>query len=57
MVGVIAAGLAANGLDLIHVFVGLFAASAATILLSIGGLFYLAWFPLLARDLLSGGAR
>lgn len=45
-------GLLANGLDFVHVFVGLLAPSIATILLSIGGLFYLAWFPLLGRDLL-----
>jgi hypothetical protein len=44
-------GLLANGLDLAHVFVALFLPSLATILLMIGGLFYLAWFPLLGRDL------
>jgi hypothetical protein len=50
--GTAVSGLAANGLDLLHVFVGLLLPSVATILLSIGGVFYLAWFPLLARDLL-----
>lgn len=48
-------GLAANGLDWIHVFVGLFATSLANTLLYIGGVFYLAWFPLLGRDLLRFG--
>jgi hypothetical protein len=48
-------GLLANGLDFVHVFVALLAPSIATILLSIGGLFYLAWFPLLGRDLLKIG--
>jgi hypothetical protein len=48
-------GLLSNGLDLIHVFVALLAPSIATILLSIGGLFYLVWFPLLGRDLLKLG--
>jgi hypothetical protein len=48
-------GLLANGLDFVHVFVGLLAPSIATTLLSISGLFYLAWFPLLGRDLLKIG--
>jgi hypothetical protein len=50
--GTAVSGLAANGLDLLHVFVGLLLPSVATILLYIAGVFYLAWFPLLARDLL-----
>ena len=41
-----------NGLDLVHVFVMLFAPGAASILLGITGPFYLAWFPLLGWDLL-----
>jgi hypothetical protein len=48
-------GILANGLDLAHVFIGLFLPSLATILLSVGGLFYLVWFPLLGRDLLRLG--
>jgi hypothetical protein len=50
--GTAVSGLAANGLDLLHVFIGLLLPSVATILLYIAGVFYLAWFPLLARDLL-----
>ena len=45
-------GMLANGLDFIHLFVGLFAPVLATILLFIGGVFYLFWFPLLGRDLM-----
>ncbi len=48
-------GILANGLDLAHVFVALFSPSLATVLLSVGGVFYLAWFPLLARDLIRQG--
>jgi hypothetical protein len=48
-------GLAANGLDLLHVFVGLLLPQVATTMLWIAGVFYLAWFPLLARDLLKRG--
>ena len=48
-------GLAANGLDFLHVFVGLALPSLATTMLWIAGVFYLAWFPLLARDLLKRG--
>jgi hypothetical protein len=48
-------GILANGLDLAHVFIGLFLPSLAVILLSVGGLFYLVWFPLLARDLIKAG--
>lgn len=48
-------GIIANGLDLAHVFVALFSPSLAVLLLSVGGLFYLAWFPLLARDLIRVG--
>lgn len=49
------AGIGSNGLDLAHVFVGLLDPSLAAILLSIGGLFYLAWFPLLGRIAKSPG--
>lgn len=43
-------GVVAHGLDLAHILVGLFLPLAGAILLVIGGTFYLAWFPLLARD-------
>ncbi len=43
-------GILSNGLDFVHVLVGLFLPSLGTVLLSVGGLCYLAWFPLLARD-------
>ncbi len=48
-------GILSNGLDLIHVFVALFAPALAVTLLSIGGVFYLAWFILLGRDLVRAG--
>jgi len=53
--GTAVTGLLANGLDLIHVFVMLFAPAVGIALLYIGGIFYLAWFPLLGRDLLKLG--
>ena len=53
--GTAISGLAANGLDLLHVFAGLLLPSLASTLLIVGGVFYLAWFPLLARDLLKRG--
>jgi hypothetical protein len=48
-------GILANGLDLAHVFVGLVWPTVGTVLVSIGGLFYLAWFPLLGLDLYKQG--
>ena len=48
-------GMLANGLDLLHVFVGLVAPGVSYVLLAIGGVFYLAWFPLLGRDLWRAG--
>lgn len=45
-------GILANGLDFVHLFVAFFAPALATTLLSIGGIFYLFWFPLLGRDLI-----
>lgn len=48
-------GILGNGLDLAHIFVGLFSPSLAVMLLSVGGLFYLIWFPLLGRDLIRLG--
>jgi hypothetical protein len=39
------------------VFVGLALPSLAITMLWIAGVFYLAWFPLLARDLLKRGAE
>jgi len=48
-------GILSNGLDLIHVFVALFAPALAAALLAIGGVFYLFWFALLGRDLVKLG--
>ncbi len=48
-------GLLSNGLDLLHVFVALFAPGLAAALLSIGGVFYLFWFVLLGYDLVKIG--
>ena len=53
--GTAVSGLAGNGLDFLHVFVGLALPSLATIMLWIAGVFYLARFPLLTRDLLKRG--
>jgi hypothetical protein len=50
-------GILSNGLDLLHVFVALFAPVLAATLLSIGGFFYLFWFILLGRDLVKIGRR
>jgi hypothetical protein len=49
-------GILANGLDWLHVVIGLVAASPAELLLMGAGLFYLAWFPLLGRDLWRAGS-
>jgi hypothetical protein len=43
-------GMLANGLDWIHVLLQLVFPGLAAIVLGIGGLFYVAWYPLLARD-------
>jgi len=48
-------GVLSNGLDFIHVFVALFAPGLGFVLLAIGGVFYLIWFPLLGRDLIRLG--
>jgi len=53
--GTAVTGLVANGLDWLHIFAGLLLPSLATAMLWIAGVFYLAWFPLLARDLLKRG--
>jgi hypothetical protein len=53
--GTAISGLAANELDFMHVFAGLVLPSLATTMLWIAGVFYLAWFPLLTRDLLKRG--
>ena len=44
-------GFLANGLDFIHVPLMLFAPTLGSIVLAIGGIFYLIWFPMLGRDL------
>lgn len=48
-------GMLANGLDFVHIFVAFLSPALATILLSIGGVFYFLWFPLLGRDLIRLG--
>lgn len=50
-------GLVANGLDLLHAFLALALPQVATVLLIVAGPLYLAWFPLLARDLLRRGGE
>jgi len=44
------AGLLSNGLDFVHVLVGLVAPDAGNFVLAIGGMFYLLWYPLLGWD-------
>jgi hypothetical protein len=51
------AGLLANGLDLIQHILHPFAPSLPSAFLMIAGLFYLVWFPMLARDLFRLGRR
>jgi hypothetical protein len=48
-------GILSNGFDFLHVFIGLFAPALAAIVLGIGGVFYLIWFPLLGWDLIRAG--
>lgn len=48
-------GVLSNGLDFLHVFIMLFAPALAAVVLAIGGVFYLVWFPLLGRDLIRLG--
>ncbi|MBN2502260.1 MAG: hypothetical protein JXB38_15865 [Anaerolineales bacterium] len=43
-------GLLANGMDWLHVPLELILPGFAGIVLGIGGLFYVVWYPLLARD-------
>jgi hypothetical protein len=40
-------GIAVHGLDLLHIVIGLFAASAGSVLMAAAGTLYLVWFPLL----------
>lgn len=42
-------GLAAHGLDLLHIVIGFFAPKAAILAMAIAGPLYLIWFPLVAR--------
>ena len=51
------AGLLANGLDLIQHILHPFAPSLPSAFLMIAGLFYLVWFPMLARDLFRLGRQ
>ena len=55
--GTATSGILSNGLDLIHVFVALFAPSLAAAIMMVGGVFYLIWFSLLGRDLFRLGSR
>jgi hypothetical protein len=48
-------GALANGLDLVRLLVGFFAASLAFGIMAVAGTLYLVWFSLLARDLLRLG--
>jgi hypothetical protein len=45
------AGLLSNGLDLAHVVVNLFLPGLAAGMMAVAGVFYLAWYPLLFREL------
>lgn len=49
------AGMLSNGFDLLHVFVTLVAPTLGFTLLTIGGVFYVLWFPLLSHDLIKAG--
>jgi hypothetical protein len=44
------AGILCNGLDFVHVLLGLVLPTFAEVVLMIGGVFYLVWFPSLGRD-------
>jgi hypothetical protein len=44
-------GILTHGLDLIRVFVSIFAPQVGTIIMMVAGPLYLVWFPLLGRDL------
>ena len=44
------AGLLSNGLDFVHVLVGLVAPDVGNFLLAVGGMFYVLWYPLLGWD-------
>jgi hypothetical protein len=50
-------GLLSNGLDFLHLFVGLVAPALGSVMLGVGGVFYLFWFVLLGRDLVQFGRR
>lgn len=51
------AGILSNGLDFLHLFVGLITPALGSALLGLGGVFYLFWFVLLGRDLVKFGRR
>lgn len=50
-------GMLANGLDGAHLLVSLIAPAVGAVLLGIGGLFYLLWYPLLGWDLVQLGQK
>lgn len=51
------AGLMANGLDFIHIFIGVASPSLGFAVVALGGLFYVIWYPALAWDLLQTGRK
>ena len=48
-------GIASHGLDLLRVFLSIFAPLASVWIMAVAGPLYLVWFPLLARDFLRLG--
>jgi hypothetical protein len=44
-------GIVSHGLDLVRIFVSIFAPLAGVWIMAVAGPLYLVWFPLLARDL------
>jgi hypothetical protein len=48
-------GILSNGLDFLHLFLGLAAPALGSAVLGLGGVFYLFWFVLLGRDLVQFG--
>jgi hypothetical protein len=51
------AGLLGNGFDLVQHVLHPFVPSVSAFIMMFMGLFYLVWFPMLARDLLRLGRR
>jgi hypothetical protein len=55
--GAALSGLLGNGLDWVHVLVNLVLPGVADVMLYVGGVFYVAWYILLGRDLLRLGKQ